>query len=67
MEIDYSRYSFKDFENIPNLDIHERATPQKYVDHLREKGFMNYRLLSTSPCGPEIELAEQGYIKRKVC
>ncbi|MCL1665437.1 aminotransferase class I/II-fold pyridoxal phosphate-dependent enzyme [Elizabethkingia ursingii] len=65
MEIDYSQYSFKDFENIPNLDINERANAhKKYVDYLREKGFMNYRLLTTSPCGPEIELAEQGYIKK---
>jgi len=65
MGIDFSKMSFKDFENIPNLDIYERSKMhEKYLNYLRENEFMNYRLLATSGCGPEIELAEDGYIKK---
>ncbi|SFO16723.1 glycine C-acetyltransferase [Paenimyroides ummariense] len=65
MNIDFSKASFKDFENIPNHDIFKRAKAhQGYLNYLRENEFMNYRLLATSGCGPEIGLAEQGYIKK---
>lgn len=64
MNIDFSTVSFKDFENIENLDIFERANAHEgYLNYLRENEFMNYRLLATSGCGPEISLAENGYIK----
>lgn len=57
--------SFRDFENIQNLGIRERATVHEgYLNYLRDNQFMNYRLLATSGCGPEIELAEDGYIKK---
>ena len=65
MNIDFTKASFKDFENIPDLDIHERAKAHEgYLNYLRENEFMNYRLLATSGCGPEIGLAEDGYIKK---
>lgn len=65
MDIDFTKASFKDFENIPDLDIFERAKAHEgYLNYLRENEFMNYRLLATSGCGPEIELAEDGYIKK---
>lgn len=65
MNIDFTKTSFKDFENIPDLDIFERAKAHEgYLNYLRENEFMNYRLLATSGCGPEIELAEDGYIKK---
>lgn len=65
MNVDYTKASFKDFENIPNLDIFERAKAHEgYLNYLRENEFMNYRLLATSGCGPEIGLAEDGYIKK---
>lgn len=65
MNIDYTKVSFKDFENIPNLNIYERAKAHEgYLNYLRENEFMNYRLLATSGCGPEIEMAEDGYIKK---
>lgn len=65
MKIDYTKASFKDFENIPDFDIFERAKAHEgYLNYLRENEFMNYRLLATSGCGPEIELAEDGYIKK---
>ena len=65
MNIDFTKASFKDFENIPDFDIFERAKAHEgYLNYLRENEFMNYRLLATSGCGPEIELAEDGYIKK---
>ena len=65
MDIDFTKVSFKDFENIPNYDVYQRAKAQNgYLNYLREKDFMNYRLLATSGCGAEIELAEDGYIKK---
>lgn len=65
MKIDFSTKSFKDFENPSGLDIYERSRSHEgYLNYLRENEFMNYRLLATSGCGPEIELAEDGYIKK---
>ncbi len=65
MNIDITKASTKDFENIPDLDIFERAKAHEgYINYLRENDFMNYRLLATSGCGPEIGLAENGYIKK---
>lgn len=64
MKADYSKASFKDFENIEGFDIYERAKAHTgYLNYLKENDFMNYRLLSTSGCGHEISLAENGYIK----
>jgi len=65
MTNDYSKSSFKDFENIDNFDIHQRANAHEgYLNYLRDSNFMNYRLKVISGCGPEIELAEAGYIKK---
>ncbi|WP_417355360.1 aminotransferase class I/II-fold pyridoxal phosphate-dependent enzyme [Flavobacterium sp.] len=65
MKQDFTLSSFKDFEDIPGFDIYQRAGAHKgYLDYLRDNEFMNYRLLATSGCGPEIELAETGYIKK---
>lgn len=65
MDIDLNKASFKDYENIPGLDIYQRAKAQKeYLNFLQQNEFMNYRLLATSGCGPEIGLAESGYIKK---
>lgn len=65
MNIDFTKASFKDFENIPGLDIYQRANAHEgYLNYLRDNEFMNYRLLATSGCGPEIGLEEDGYIKR---
>lgn len=65
MDTDFTKASFKDFENPPNLNIYERAKAHEgYLNYLRDNEFMNYRLLATSGCGPEIGLAEDGYIKK---
>lgn len=65
MKIDFTKASFKDFENIPDLNIYQRAQVHEgYLNYLRENEFMNYRLLANSGCGPEIGLEEDGYIKK---
>lgn len=65
MNIDFTKASFKDFENIPDLNIYQRAhVHEGYLNYLRENEFMNYRLLANSGCGPEIGLEEDGYIKK---
>lgn len=65
MGIDFTQASFKDFENIDGYDIFQRAHAHEgYLNYLSENEFMNYRLLATSGCGPEIEMAEDGYIKK---
>lgn len=65
MEQTYTQSSFKDYEDIPELDVYQRAKAHTgYLNYLRENNFMNYRLLATSGCGPEIALAEDGYIKK---
>lgn len=59
-----STKSFKDFEDIPQMDIFQRAqSHQEYLNYLEVSGYMNYRLLVTSGCGPEVTLAEDGAIK----
>ena len=65
MEHAYTQASFKDYEDIPGLDIYKRAQAHTgYLNYLKENDFMNYRLLATSGCGAKIELAEEGYIKK---
>ncbi|HZH72239.1 MAG TPA: aminotransferase class I/II-fold pyridoxal phosphate-dependent enzyme [Mariniphaga sp.] len=61
---DFTKASFKDFENIEGHDIHERAKAHEgYLNYLRENNYMNYRLKVISGCGPEITLAKDGYIE----
>ena len=56
-KIDFNTASFKDFENVPGLDAWKRADLFKeYLDHLRQSGGLNYRLVSTTGCGPEVDL-----------
>lgn len=65
MNKDYSKASFKDYENIEGFDIYQRANAHEgYLTYLRNNNFMNYRLKVISGCGPEIELDEAGYIKK---
>lgn len=60
-----SNKSFKDFEDIPHMDIFQRAKAhEEYLGYLKANGYMNYRLLVTSGCGPEVALAEDGTIKK---
>ena len=61
MSIHFASASFKDFENIPNLDIQERAsTFQSYLNFLEENGHLNYRLESFNACSPEMNILHSG-------
>ncbi len=66
--MDMSNYlsttSFKAFEDIPGASIFERAKAQSvYLNNLRDNGYMNYRLLVTSGCGPTVDLAAEDHLK----
>lgn len=54
--IDFTKASFKDFENIPGLDAFERAEVfQNFTDYMLENGQMNFRFMtSQNGCGPEM-------------
>lgn len=68
MKIDFSTASFKDFENIPDLDAFQRAGYfQTYLDFLKQNGHLNYRILSTTGCGPEMELLINGKPRKCIC
>ena len=57
MEIDFNKASFKDFENVPGMDAWARADLfSDYLKYLTHKGHLNYRLVSTTGCGPEMEI-----------
>lgn len=57
MNIDFKQASFKDFENIPGMNINRRAkTFNDYLDTLNERGHLNYRLETLSGCGPAVKL-----------
>lgn len=68
--LDFAKASFKDFENIPGLDIHATAaTFRSYLQFLKDNGHLNYRIESFSPCGPEMDLLLPGHREptRSVC
>jgi glycine C-acetyltransferase len=49
MSIDFETATFKDFENISDYDIAQRADYfYEFLDHMTAKGHMNYRLKNTS-------------------
>ncbi|HEY1025758.1 MAG TPA: aminotransferase class I/II-fold pyridoxal phosphate-dependent enzyme [Sphingobacteriaceae bacterium] len=57
MNIDFTKASFKDFENIEGLDMYQRsAVFNRYLNYMKQDGRLNYRLESTSGCGPEMQL-----------
>jgi glycine C-acetyltransferase len=55
-EINFAKASFKDFENIPNLNAFERAEVfQEFTDYMIKNGQMNFRFMtSIKGCGPEM-------------
>ena len=64
MFIDFEKASFKDFENIPELDIYARAEEfNKYLDFLAARQRLNYRLEAVSPPGPTVDLILPGQSK----
>jgi glycine C-acetyltransferase len=70
MDIDFTRASFKDFENVPGQDIFDTAREfQRYLNYLKSKEHLNYRIKSLSPVGPEMDLMLPGEKQptRSVC
>lgn len=59
MNIDFTKATFKDFENIPGLNAFERATFFcSFLEYMKDNGHMNYRLLGLSGCKPEVNIIE---------
>ncbi|UOU97761.1 aminotransferase class I/II-fold pyridoxal phosphate-dependent enzyme [Chryseobacterium daecheongense] len=49
MNIDFLTATFKDFENIPDYDIAQRADYfYEFLNHMKSRGHMNYRLKNVS-------------------
>ena len=68
MEIEFSKASFKDFENIPGMNAWERAVYfQQYLDYLDKHDRLNYRLVSVSGCGPEMDIITKEDPKPRTC
>ena len=66
MKIDFSKASFKDFENIEGQDIYETARGfQEYLDFLKANGHLNYRIESLTHVGPEMNLVLPGESTRR--
>jgi len=66
--IDFAKASFRDFENIPELDVMERAGEfQLFLDYLSTNGHLNYRIESMSGCAPEMDLLLPGKSKAQRC
>ena len=57
MRNDFDNNSFRDFEYIAGMDAWGRAKLfQAYLDDQTEKGQLNYRLVTTTGCGPVVEM-----------
>ncbi len=57
MEIDFQKATFRDFENIPELDAFQRADKfNEFLDFMNESGHLNYRLVTYSGCAPEMDI-----------
>ncbi|MGK6352942.1 aminotransferase class I/II-fold pyridoxal phosphate-dependent enzyme [Parapedobacter sp. DT-150] len=57
MAIDFNQATFKDFENIPGMEINERSLIfSQFLKFMEHNGHMNYRLLNSSGCAPEMSV-----------
>jgi glycine C-acetyltransferase len=60
----YDKSSFKDYENIPGLDIYQRALAfNEYLNYLAAHDRLNYRLEIVGPNGPTVNLIRSGETK----
>ena len=51
----FDNHSFRDFEYIPGMGAWQRARLfQAYFDEQSEKGQLNYRIVTTTGCGPVV-------------
>jgi glycine C-acetyltransferase len=66
--VDFEKASFKDFENIAGQNVYATALEfEEYLNFLRSKGHLNYRIESLSPCGPEMDLILPGDVVPTRC
>jgi glycine C-acetyltransferase len=57
MNQNFDNHSFRDFEYIPGMDAWARAKLfQSYLNDQTAKGQLNYRLLTSTGCGPVVEM-----------
>lgn len=62
MNINFEKASFRDFENIPGMDVNRRSAYfAEYLNYLKAGSRLNYRLEATTGCGPEVELDLPAY------
>jgi len=60
MKIDFAKASFKDFENIEQYSVWQRADIHyEFLEYMKKSGHLNYRLLGNSGCGPILELEKK--------
>jgi glycine C-acetyltransferase len=54
--VNFSKASFKDFENVPGMNAFERAGLfQQFTNYMNDNGQMNFRFMtSKNGCGPEM-------------
>ncbi|WP_184550712.1 aminotransferase class I/II-fold pyridoxal phosphate-dependent enzyme [Mucilaginibacter sp. FT3.2] len=53
--IDFEKATFKNFENIPDLNAFQKAEIFKdFTDYMEDQGHMNYRFVTSNGCGPEM-------------
>lgn len=53
--IDFTKATFKNFENVPNLNAFQRAEVFKdFTNYMETEGHMNYRFVTHNGCGPEV-------------
>lgn len=57
MDQNFDNQSFRDFEYIPGMDAWARARMfQSYLSDQNGKGQLNYRLVTSTGCGPVVEM-----------
>lgn len=60
MKIDFEKASFKDFENIKDFSVQQRADLHyEFLQYMKKNGRLNYRLLGNSGCGPMIDIQNE--------
>lgn len=67
-DIDFNKASFKDFENIPNLDSFQMAKAfEAFTNYMEVEGHMNYNFVTHNGCGPEVMVTAPFQKKSKSC
>lgn len=57
MDINFTTATTKDFENIPNLDMYERADNfYEFLEFLKAQNHLNYRLVNHSGCDARMKV-----------